>query len=223
MKMVYIKNKRIGPIVFFVLFIFFAACLFLSLFSVEDKKMEEKKTGLLSEYLKDNHWSIRIGTFEEVLNIVAEKKLNKYDHIATIINANYLDGNLKMERIGELDNVFIGTYFNDKKLYIESNYVKSLSPYPEVITNSIECPEEFKPKLTEYESEEMKLLAYDFLTNDRFTYGVCSDDLTTHKAQSISVYCIKSKELYNMELSVPINGSENNLNMKYDAISCTGK
>jgi len=221
MKIMAIKKGR-AKFIILIFLIIFVASLFLLIFFTKKNDIRVKETGSLYEFLEDSRWPISIGDLEKIFQIVSEKKQNKYGHDATIINSTYLNGDFKIEKIGGLNNAFIETYFNDKKLYIESSYVKSLSPYPEVITNTIECPEEFKPKLTEYENGDMRLLAYDFLTNDRFTYGVCSDDLATHRGQSVSVYCIKSKELYNIELSVPINDSKNILNMNYDAISCKG-
>lgn len=222
--MMTVKNKRIKFIIFVSLSAFVAVYSYSSYFHAKKNNRIENKSSSLFEYLNNNRWSLSVGDLETESDIVTVKQQKKYGHNATIINAVYRDGNFKIERIGELvDDAFIETFFSDKKLYIESNYVKSLSPYPEVVTNSIECPPEFKPKLTEYENEDMKLLAYDFLTNDRFTYGICSDDLATYRGQSVSIYCKKSKELYYIEFSVPISDPKSNLNLKYDSISCDRK
>lgn len=67
----------------------------------------------------------------------------------------------------------------DDKIYLLSSlYEPTTSPYPEVLTNIIECPEEFKPK-------EEKLGDGRFFTlfaGERLGFGVCSADLVKYKA-----------------------------------------
>lgn len=43
---------------------------------------------------------------------------------------------------------------------------------------------------------------YILYANDRFTYGVCSDDLVKYRAIFYLVHCKQSNELYQIELFI---------------------
>lgn len=67
-------------------------------------------------------------------------------------------------------------YIDDRKYLLSSMYEPMTSPYPEVITNALNCDEEFKPK-------EFKIdggIAYSLLASGRLAYGVCLDDLVKY-------------------------------------------
>jgi len=64
-------------------------------------------------------------------------------------------------------------YIEDKKFLFESLFLPTTSPYPGVITNVIECPEEFKPKLTKTE----KGTFYALFAGERLNWGICAEDL----------------------------------------------
>ena len=66
-----------------------------------------------------------------------------------------------------------GKYIKDKKFLLESLFLPTTSPYPEVITNVIECPEEFKPKARNVENGTV----YTLFAGERYNYGVCAPDL----------------------------------------------
>ena len=70
-------------------------------------------------------------------------------------------------------------YIADKQFLFSSLFLPTTSPYPEVITNIIECPDEFKPKVkTVYNGT-----IYSLFAGERFNYGVCSKDLIKYYSE----------------------------------------
>lgn len=63
---------------------------------------------------------------------------------------------------------------------LESLFSPTDSPYPEVLTNVIQCPEECKPKTKETENG----IIYTLFAGDRFTYGICAQDLVAYYSSS---------------------------------------
>jgi len=70
-------------------------------------------------------------------------------------------------------------YIEDKKFLLESLFLPTTSPYPEVITNIIECPSEFKPKVRETNNG----VVYALFANERLSFGVCSKDLVKYHSE----------------------------------------
>ena len=84
---------------------------------------------------------------------------------------------------------------------INSLYRGISSPYPGVLSNRIECPEEFKPAKIENDPFDY----YIIYASERFTYGVCSWDLIKYKSIIYFLYCDKVNNLYHIKLFVPLN------------------
>lgn len=183
-------------------------------------ELDAENKNQLAAYLKENNWRISFAGLERDMEIAKAVTREKYSHNATIVDANFSDKKIKVEKISGVDDGFAGNFFSDKVSYIESNYVQSLSAYPEVITNTIECPPEFKPKKYDISKDNIRILEYDFLTNDRSTYGVCSKDLVTHRGLSISVYCPHSKEIYNADFYAPLDKFDIDPEKIFNEINC---
>ncbi len=85
-----------------------------------------------------------------------------------IINKNEIPNNSK--------------FIEGKKFLLESLFSKTNSPYPEVITQVIECPDKFKPKEIKVKNGTI----YKLFAGERFTYGICSQDIVRyHSAYGI--------------------------------------
>lgn len=65
---------------------------------------------------------------------------------------------------------------DDRKFIIDSLFLPTTSPYPEMITNVVECPEELKPKVEQVENGTI----YSLFAGERLNYGVCSQDLVKY-------------------------------------------
>lgn len=93
----------------------------------------------------------------------------------------------KLEAVSGTTKVFIKKaeiqdhkkFIEDKKFLFNSLFLPTTSPYPEVITNIIECPDEFKPKVkTVYNGT-----IYSLFAGERFNYGICSRDLVKYNSE----------------------------------------
>jgi len=107
---------------------------------------------------------------------------------------------LKVEHAKDVDTAKAKQYIDEKRFGIESLYQSIPSPYPDVVTRTIECPEKFKPIFDITDQDSQDSFYYILYANDRFTYGVCSDDLIKYRAIFYLVYCEQKKEIYQIEL-----------------------
>ncbi|MFH1423449.1 MAG: hypothetical protein ABIG29_00645 [Candidatus Nealsonbacteria bacterium] len=79
-------------------------------------------------------------------------------------------------KITKIKTVSPQKYIEDKNFLLNSLFLPTTSPYPGVITNIIECPEEFRPKVKAVENGTV----YALFAGDRFNYGVCAQDLVAY-------------------------------------------
>jgi len=119
---------------------------------------------------------------------------------------------IKIRRFSNIDNKTFISYVQDKFLQLNSLFVSTPSPYFGIITQKIECPDEFKPKINKtITSDQNEVTYYILYTSERFTYGVCSKDLIKYKTLFTFVYCSDKKDLYQVEIFDPPNELDNNL------------
>jgi len=67
---------------------------------------------------------------------------------------------------------------SDRIEIFNSLFEPTTSPYPEIITNIIECSPEFKPKVSETKNGKI----FTLFAGERFNYGLCSQDLIRYKS-----------------------------------------
>ena len=109
----------------------------------------------------------------------------------------------KLEAISGTTKVFIDKteiedhkkYIEDKKFLLESLFLPTTSPYPEVITNIIECPDEFKPRVRETNNG----VVYTLFAGERFNYGVCSHDLVKYHS-GYGIFDCKDKGIFEIRV-----------------------
>lgn len=67
----------------------------------------------------------------------------------------------------------------DDRIYLlNSLFVPTTSPYPEVITNIISCPDEFKPKAEKVTHGTI----FTLFAGERYNFGICTSDLVKYQA-----------------------------------------
>lgn len=86
-------------------------------------------------------------------------------------------------------------YIADKKYLLHSLFEPTTSPYPEVISNTIECPEEFKPKIVKTEFGEI----YYLYAGERYNFGVCTKDLIAFSA-AYGIFDCKDKGIFEVQI-----------------------
>lgn len=109
----------------------------------------------------------------------------------------------KLEAINGATKVFVDKtktedhrkYIEDKKFILESLFLPTTSPYPEVITNVIECPSEFNPKALNTDNG----IVYALFAGERYNYGVCSHDLVKYKSE-YGIFDCKEKGIFEIRL-----------------------
>jgi len=108
---------------------------------------------------------------------------------------------IKIRRFSNVDRKTSESYVKDRFLELNSLFTSVSSPYFGVITQTIECPDEFKPKINEaITSDQNKVTYYILYANERFTYGICSKDLVKYKTLFTFIYCSDKKDLYQFEI-----------------------
>ena len=107
-------------------------------------------------------------------------------------------------------------YISDKIFVINSIYREINSPYPGALSNRIECEEKFKPKTM----ENVPFDYYILYASERFTYGVCSWDLIKYKSVIYYTYCKETKNLYQIELFIPVDKGTSNYEESLKSIEC---
>lgn len=145
-----------------VVFIFATAFIFLYIGGIFQKDEIEK-------YLKK--WQIDIDTTELAFENFSKGKTKFFEKEKLEIRREGI-----IVRITKVKTSSPRKYAEDKKFLLESLFSQTAAPYPGVITNVIECPEEFKPKIVEAENGTM----YTFFAGERFTYGICTQDLIVY-------------------------------------------
>lgn len=86
-------------------------------------------------------------------------------------------------------------YIEDRKFLFESLFLPTTSPYPEVITNIIECPDEFKPKERTVDNG----VIYTLFAGERFNYGVCVKDLVKYHSE-YGIFDCKDKGIFEVRI-----------------------
>ncbi len=67
---------------------------------------------------------------------------------------------------------------SDRKFLLNLLFMPTISPYPQEITQVIECPKEFKPKSEIIKDGEV----FTLFAGERFNFGICSQDLVKYSA-----------------------------------------
>ena len=139
-----------------------------------------------------------VGDFVVKKSILREGRENTFWTIVAKKNERAI----KIEVIKNIDNNSAYRHIKERKYVIRSLYNNISSPYPGMISNSIEMPDEFKPKVMHIEIEKEEIPVYLLSSTARFTYGAGSDDLIKYRGALAFIYNQKEKILYRIDLFV---------------------
>lgn len=135
---------------------------------------------LVSYLALNNNFSARFNAWGVVFD-TADLKLTRFaEDQTTAVKSETLEAmgdgmELHIERfLAENRAKFI----SDREFLFESLFEPVTSPYPEVITNVVECPEEFKPRKEVVANGTV----YTLFAGARQNFGVCSRDLVKYQA-----------------------------------------
>jgi hypothetical protein len=93
----------------------------------------------------------------------------------------------------------------DKRFLIDNLFKTQPSPYPDVVSNSVNCPDQFRPVARDTSNKTMWLFAYTIFANNRFIFGECSDDAIFYTTAYIFIYNRKEKVLNEIKYFTPKN------------------
>lgn len=97
-----------------------------------------------------------------------------------------------------------------------SLFESQLPPYPEFLTNEVSCPEQFQPVFKDHPLGGY----YETFAGERLNFGVCIDDLATHKALFGVFYCSKSETIFKVEYFTDKSKENDSLDRIADSIRC---
>ena len=103
---------------------------------------------------------------------------------------------------------------DDRNFIFRSLYEPTTSPYPEVISQIVICPDEFKPKLIQHVNGTI----YTAYAGERMNFGVCARDLVVYKA-GYGIFNCGKKGVFEME----VFSKKDNFANLLQSFSCNGK
>lgn len=136
----------------------------------------------LAEYLGTKGLSFQYGN-EFIIDEVETIQITDIE--VTKISARYNDIVVHVELVGHMGEKQAQTYIKNKKVGIESLFLPSPVHYPGVITQTVRCPDEFKPIF----GVRGSLDYYILYASARFSYGVCSPGEVKYKSVVGFLYC----------------------------------
>lgn len=86
-------------------------------------------------------------------------------------------------------------YTKGQSILLEAQYDTRLPPYPEFLTNKTGCAARFLPRRVDGPLGPIYLVHGD----ERFNYGLCSDDLLKYKAGLGIFYCAGTRKTFQVE------------------------
>jgi arylsulfatase A-like enzyme len=125
------------------------------------------------------------------------------DSVTHIVIARKADVVVKIEITPAIGETAARAYIKERKYVLESLFKRLPNPYPGMITNTIECPDAFKPEICETEISGDPVPVFILNSTPRFTYGACVDELIRYRGVSAFIYAAGKKTLFRVELFYP--------------------
>lgn len=176
------KIKKLTILILCFCIIFFTGYFLYNLYLKDNSKSVSGATELNGDYLK--------GFLLDKISEGYDSKVFAGHKETKIIKIN----NIKIKNIQNAKS-----YINDIIFVLDTMYRDVRSPYPGALSSRIGCADEFKPKKNVYEPFDYYLI----FASERFTYGVCSDDLIYYSSIMFFIFCEKGENFYQIEVFIP--------------------
>ena len=132
------------------------------------------------------------------------------------------ESTVRMECIQSIEPSRATEYIEERKYVLEALYQRIPSPYPGMITDTIECAPEFKPEKASVHHGKGIEEVYVLSSTARFTYGACADDLVQYKGGMGFLYCPGRRLLCTLEIFYPKQRFERETLLAFFAsVSCS--
>ena len=96
-----------------------------------------------------------------------------------------------------------GKIIDDKKFLIENLFKPQPSPYPDLVSNQVDCPARLKPLPFDSLYSNLRIFAFRLYANERYIYGECTDDVIAYASAYIIAYNKKEKMLTEIKYFTP--------------------
>ncbi len=113
------------------------------------------------------------------------------------------DVRVEMEIMAPLPADIAKRYLTAKYTIVRSQYGPQPHPYPGVITNLTDCPEDKKPVETQVEVLGQAVVVLLANASERFTFGVWEDDLIKHRGAFCVLYVPERNALFEVRIFQP--------------------
>ncbi len=90
-------------------------------------------------------------------------------------------------------------YLEEKKVGIESLFIAQPAHYPGLVTREVDCPAEFQPE----KGTIGDMTYYLMYAGERFSFGVCTQDLVKYRSAVGLLYCKDKKTFVETKLFFP--------------------
>jgi hypothetical protein len=99
-------------------------------------------------------------------------------------------------------------------------FTKYTAPYPGAITQSVDCPEEYHPKLVHFNDDRMTGDGYILFANARKAIGSCLEKDKVFRVFTGVIYCKPTSKLYEYKEYLPPTLSAESVQAKIEEIDC---
>ena len=159
-------------------------------------------------------------SWEGAENFLVNESFTQQTKEKNKIMADYKNQLIRLEIITGLEKESAEKHITNRRYVIDSLFLDIAAPYPDAITNTLECPDEFKPKIREIKISNFDTAYYEIFATERLTYGACSDDLIKYKTMLAWVYCENAKNLFQIELFLPKNEFNGDYSGLFNSFKC---
>lgn len=150
-----------------------------------------------------------LGKFDVSLDLNKEYIVKDYDKTIGAgkniieISATFDKDITKIKIIYPLTDKEALRFIENQRYMINTLFSKQKVPYPGPLTNLLECPEQYLPKIEEEQTEDSERVFYSLYANNRLTFGGCTEDVLAYAAVLAFIYCKEKNEFYQIGCFTP--------------------
>lgn len=139
------------------------------------------------------------------INIIGDFKLTKQQATNTTMKLEFKSPTdfMSVKASYNIEDSTSVKIISDKKFLIENLFKTQPSPYPDAVSNQIDCPDRLKPLPFDSIYQNIIVSAFRLYANDRFIYGECTDDVIIYISAYIIAYNKKEKILTEIKYFTP--------------------
>lgn len=123
---------------------------------------------------------------------------------------------IKVKILNDLGTKEAEEYTTSQTVMLRGLFEPQLPPYPEFLTQQNACGNQYLPVKKESQFGDF----YVLFANNRFGYGVCSDDLIKYRAGKGFFYCQSKKTVIELEYFIDVGESSNKIEKLMNSFRC---